>query len=154
MRSSFSTCSRKAITMYKQTCTNLLELSSAKVTEWLSSFDSVITDCDGEWAVGSGWWGGTPHSRKDCPQEVALHKDMYTHAIFSGRHLPKYVSNRKVRCVVAASRISMSKSELRDMAASRLLDALITHKYICIQNRKWLYDFFWNLHSCTLRKYR
>jgi len=54
MRSSFSTCSRKAITMYKQTCTNLLELSSAKVTEWLSSFDSVITDCDGEWTVGGG----------------------------------------------------------------------------------------------------
>ncbi|XP_017010061.1 glycerol-3-phosphate phosphatase [Drosophila takahashii] len=53
MRSNFSNCSRKAITMYKQTCTNLLELSSAKVTEWISSFDSVITDCDGVlWIYG------------------------------------------------------------------------------------------------------
>jgi len=141
MRSSFSTCSRKAITMYKQTCTNLLELSSAKVTEWLSSFDSVITDCDGKWVVGGGWCGGTPHSRKDCPQEVALHKDMYTHAMFSGRHLPKYVSNRKVRCVVAASRISMSKSEVRDMAASRLSDALITHIYVYRTGNGYMISF-------------
>lgn len=55
MRFTFGTCSRHTVlNMYKQTCTNLLELSSAKVTEWLASFDSVITDCDGEWVGG---WG-------------------------------------------------------------------------------------------------
>jgi len=99
----------------------------------------------------SWWWvvGRYSPLAEGLPQEVALHKDMYTHAIFSGRHLPKYVSNRKVRCVVAASRISMSKSEVRDMAASRLSDALITHKNLCIQNQKWLYDFFWYPHLCT-----
>lgn len=54
MRFTFGTCSRHTVlNMYKQTCTNLLELSSAKVTEWLASFDSVITDCDGKW-VGRG----------------------------------------------------------------------------------------------------
>ncbi|KAH8259193.1 hypothetical protein KR026_000529 [Drosophila bipectinata] len=54
MRFTFGTCSRHtALNMYKQTCTNLLELSSAKVTEWLASFDSVITDCDGVlWVYG------------------------------------------------------------------------------------------------------
>ncbi|XP_017059055.1 glycerol-3-phosphate phosphatase isoform X2 [Drosophila ficusphila] len=46
------------MTMYKQTCTNLLELSSAKVTEWISSFDSVITDCDGVlWIYGQALEG-------------------------------------------------------------------------------------------------
>jgi len=147
MRSSFSTCSRKAITMYKQTCTNLLELSSAKVTEWLSSFDSVITDCDGELVVGG--WEVLPTRGRIAPRKLRYIKICIRMPCFSGRHLPKYVSNRKVRCVVAASRISMSKSEVRDMAASRLSDALITHKNLCIQNRKWLYDFFWNPHLCT-----
>ncbi|XP_036326662.1 glycerol-3-phosphate phosphatase-like isoform X1 [Rhagoletis pomonella] len=33
--------------MYKQTCTNLLELPPGKVKEWLDGFDAVITDCDG-----------------------------------------------------------------------------------------------------------
>ncbi|XP_017059054.1 glycerol-3-phosphate phosphatase isoform X1 [Drosophila ficusphila] len=59
MSSNFATSSRKAVmTMYKQTCTNLLELSSAKVTEWISSFDSVITDCDGVlWIYGQALEG-------------------------------------------------------------------------------------------------
>ncbi|KAH8379403.1 hypothetical protein KR009_004694 [Drosophila setifemur] len=54
MRISLATCTRQTgLNMYKQTCTNLLELSSAKVTEWLGSFDSVITDCDGVlWIYG------------------------------------------------------------------------------------------------------
>jgi len=42
--------------MYKQSCTNLLELSSAKVTEWLAGFDSVITDCDGKSVVGMRYY--------------------------------------------------------------------------------------------------
>ncbi|XP_055906278.1 glycerol-3-phosphate phosphatase-like isoform X2 [Eupeodes corollae] len=33
--------------MYKQSCTNLLDLPEADVKKWLDSFDSVITDCDG-----------------------------------------------------------------------------------------------------------
>ncbi|KAH8296828.1 hypothetical protein KR054_011811, partial [Drosophila jambulina] len=49
---------KAAMNIYKQTCTNLLELSSAKVTEWLDSFDSVITDCDGVlWIYGQGLEG-------------------------------------------------------------------------------------------------
>ncbi|BFF97021.1 glycerol-3-phosphate phosphatase [Drosophila madeirensis] len=43
---------------YKQTCTNLLELSNSKVTEWLASFDTVITDCDGVlWIYGNALEG-------------------------------------------------------------------------------------------------
>ncbi|XP_016982077.1 glycerol-3-phosphate phosphatase [Drosophila rhopaloa] len=59
MSSNFATYSRKAVlNMYKQTCTNLLELSSAKVNEWISSFDSVITDCDGVlWIYGQALEG-------------------------------------------------------------------------------------------------
>ncbi|XP_060655235.1 glycerol-3-phosphate phosphatase [Drosophila nasuta] len=39
--------------MYKQTCTNLLNLSKDEVKAWLDSFDSVITDCDGVlWVYG------------------------------------------------------------------------------------------------------
>lgn len=39
--------------MYKQTCTNLLDLSPDEVKAWLDSFDSVITDCDGVlWVYG------------------------------------------------------------------------------------------------------
>ncbi|XP_052844215.1 glycerol-3-phosphate phosphatase [Drosophila gunungcola] len=59
MSCNFATCSRKAVlNMYKQTCTNLLELSSAKVNEWMSSFDSVITDCDGVlWIYGQALEG-------------------------------------------------------------------------------------------------
>ncbi|EDW94669.2 glycerol-3-phosphate phosphatase isoform X1 [Drosophila yakuba] len=59
MSCNFARFSRQAaINMYKQTCTNLLELSSAKVTEWISSFDSVITDCDGVlWIYGQALEG-------------------------------------------------------------------------------------------------
>ncbi|KAH8261634.1 hypothetical protein KR044_012605, partial [Drosophila immigrans] len=40
-------------TMYKQTCTNLLNLSKDQVKVWLDSFDSVISDCDGVlWVYG------------------------------------------------------------------------------------------------------
>ncbi|EDV97849.1 glycerol-3-phosphate phosphatase [Drosophila grimshawi] len=39
--------------MYKQTCTNLLDLSRVEVNDWLNSFDSVISDCDGVlWVYG------------------------------------------------------------------------------------------------------
>ncbi|KAH8405060.1 hypothetical protein KR222_010390, partial [Zaprionus bogoriensis] len=39
--------------MYKQTCTNLLDLSKKELKDWLDSFDSVITDCDGVlWVYG------------------------------------------------------------------------------------------------------
>ncbi|EDW29491.1 GL22743 [Drosophila persimilis] len=38
---------------YKQSCTNLMDLPTAKVTEWLEGFDTVITDCDGVlWVYG------------------------------------------------------------------------------------------------------
>ncbi|XP_030385189.1 glycerol-3-phosphate phosphatase [Scaptodrosophila lebanonensis] len=38
---------------FKQTCTQLLDLPPAKVTEWLQSFDAVISDCDGVlWVYG------------------------------------------------------------------------------------------------------
>lgn len=34
--------------MYKQTATELNKLSPEKVKEWLNSFDTVLTDCDGK----------------------------------------------------------------------------------------------------------
>lgn len=34
--------------MFKQTATKLLDQNAAKVTEFLESFDAVITDCDGK----------------------------------------------------------------------------------------------------------
>lgn len=99
------------MTIYKQTCTNLLELSSAKVKEWMASFDSVITDCDGKWAGrGCVWRRKRLKLRyiKICLYQV------------TGQHQPKYVSyvrhqsNRALFVVGLASPISMSKSEVRD----------------------------------------
>ncbi|XP_030567878.1 glycerol-3-phosphate phosphatase [Drosophila novamexicana] len=44
--------------MYKQTCTNLLNLTPVEVTAWLNSFDSVISDCDGVlWVYGNAIGG-------------------------------------------------------------------------------------------------
>lgn len=34
--------------MFKQTSTELTKLSNEKVKEWLNSFDTVLTDCDGK----------------------------------------------------------------------------------------------------------
>lgn len=34
--------------MYKASGTNLLDLQAEEVNSWLKSFDTVISDCDGE----------------------------------------------------------------------------------------------------------
>ncbi|XP_002066000.4 glycerol-3-phosphate phosphatase, partial [Drosophila willistoni] len=44
---------KNSMSIYKQTCTNLLDLSVSQISSWLSSFDSVISDCDGVlWIYG------------------------------------------------------------------------------------------------------
>lgn len=37
--------------MNKNQPTNLAELTKAEIAKWLNGFDTVLTDCDGEW-----WW--------------------------------------------------------------------------------------------------